>query len=536
MGKFVLPSQVETYWNYLQKVCPAIDPSVQTNVQQIVECTNWQKAKSHWQKPQTPEDLNNCGVLSLIQVSLSEDQEKRQLHWKTAIATFKAGAALEQYSLCSTHLALAFALVDDWQAAAKVAACIHALLSSAHERQKPGASVLIYLPAVAFESGRVDAECFRELLETADPTCQHRLLLAEICLLPRVFYDQRSIGQLYISDQLRPNQLDVHLRLGIANALYKRQESLPHLERAEQLAPQKVQIWQSLSLANTTLGDQAAAQAWKTLALAQRPAQEEPAWLWTTVPAEEFITWVPYEGLALAVEANLRSIVTATLLALGDWFEQEMQLWRRWIRPGMTVIDVGANVGVYTFSASVRLGLNGRILAVEPGKGCLACLQETIRMNALENVTVCAGAAGNTNGSVQFLIDKASELSRVVDGQTEITPNSSLEQVEVFTLDTLCEREQLSKVDFVKLDAEGYELKVLQGSTRLLNQFRPVFLYENLNGTGTNVETARYLRQNRYRLFQYKPFTEDLQKIAANTDPSGLNVIAIPEEKVKEFV
>jgi ribosomal protein L11 methylase PrmA len=61
----------------------------------------------------------------------------------------------------------------------------------------------------------------------------------------------------------------------------------------------------------------------------------------------------------------LRSIVTSVLIAEGDWFEKEMEFWRNWVKPGMTVIDVGANVGVYTFSAAVKVGSEGCVLAVD---------------------------------------------------------------------------------------------------------------------------------------------------------------------------
>jgi FkbM family methyltransferase len=66
-----------------------------------------------------------------------------------------------------------------------------------------------------------------------------------------------------------------------------------------------------------------------------------------------------------------------------------MEFWRNSIREGMTVIDVGANAGVYTFSAAHRVGKTGKVIAIEPFSQCIQLLEETCRVNQFSWVYPC---------------------------------------------------------------------------------------------------------------------------------------------------
>ena len=89
----------------------------------------------------------------------------------------------------------------------------------------------------------------------------------------------------------------------------------------------------------------------------------------------------------------------------------------------------------------------------------------------------------------------------------------------------------MSRVDFLKIDAEGHELQVLKGSDRLLREFAPVILYENIAGSqGSNLSVANFLRSVGYQLFCYKPYLQKLIPVDVNRDfQSSLNIIALPQ-------
>jgi FkbM family methyltransferase len=295
-------------------------------------------------------------------------------------------------------------------------------------------------------------------------------------------------------------------------------------------------VLQALYLAYREPENPKAGEYW--LNIARHHADRHPhvkAWQWAQLSVESPITYVPFEQMALAVEPNLRSIVTSVLLAEGDWFEAEMEFWREQIEPGMTVIDVGANVGVYTFSAAQRVGATGRVLAVEPFSGCVRCLEETCRVNDLSWVTVCRAAASDRNTTMRLTLRSASELNRVVAEDEELE-TSEFEEIPCFTLDHLVEREQLNRVDWLKIDAEGHELQVLKGSDRLLTEFAPKILYENVAGLSaedegaSNTVVAEYLLEKGYQLFRYQPFVNELIPIDSIHELRGnLNIVALPK-------
>jgi len=324
--------------------------------------------------------------------------------------------------------------------------------------------------------------------------------------------------------------------LGISSLTNHQQEGLFYLHQARKLAPERGNILQALYLAYRDLGQMESARVWRRIGaeLSQGTSQGLELY-WTRLAEESHVSYVPFKNqLLLAVEPSLRSIVTSVLITEGDWFEKEMEFWRGWIKPGMTVIDVGANVGVYTFSAALRVGTEGRVLAVEPFSGCVRCLQETCKINQLDWVKVCAGAASDHQGTARLALQGANELNQIVEGEGERMQPGMFEEVRCFTLDSLVEEEDISQVDLLKIDAEGHELKVLEGSSRILSEFSPILLYENVAGSqGSNVAVADFLQARGYHLFHYQSYLQQVIPIESTESLQGrLNIIACPESKV----
>jgi FkbM family methyltransferase len=217
------------------------------------------------------------------------------------------------------------------------------------------------------------------------------------------------------------------------------------------------------------------------------------------------------------------------LLGEGDWFESEMEFWRGWLKPGMTVIDVGANAGVYTFSAATRVGSGGKVIAIEPFPACVSYLKETCRVNEFDWVKVYGAAASDRAGQIRLSVCGASELNEVIAEDVAVEPGQAVE-VACLTLDSLIDTEQLTAVDFLKLDAEGHEINVLRGAQRLLAEFSPVILYENIAGAqGSNVEVAQFLIEHGYQLNVYQPYLQQLTALDSLNELGGqLNIVAMP--------
>ncbi len=485
-------------------------------------------AQTNWEEPQSPLDWNNGAVLALIEAEAATDPELRGMYLEMAIAALDEAIA---HPLGAVHWALVQSLLGDRDQAIQAAfseLLTAVLRSSLSVSAPPG---LIFVPQRW--QGYVDVPYtqLQRILTCEDGQEQALLLAAEVlCQSQFVFYNPSGLRFLQLATQVLPDSPLLNLNLGIASLMGAQWEGLVYLHRAQRLQPQNPAILQALALAYKGLQQPEMVQHWQQVA--RQVGAVSDAADWTQVPLAQPFTYVPFQrSLPMAVESSFQSIVTGVLLAKGTWFEQEMEFWQATLQPGMTVIDVGANVGVYTFSAAQRVGATGRVLAIEPFSNCVQCLQETCRVNHLDWVTVCRGAASDRTGTAYLSLHAASELNELVTQPTAGAAN--VEEVPCFTLDSLLEQEHLQRVDVLKIDAEGHELQVLQGSDRLLQTHAPIILYENIAGAqGSNLPVAEYLVNKGYQLCRYQPFVQQLLPVQLDENLSGnLNIIALPIHK-----
>jgi FkbM family methyltransferase len=160
-----------------------------------------------------------------------------------------------------------------------------------------------------------------------------------------------------------------------------------------------------------------------------------------------------------------RSSAQQLLLLEGERFIDERFLLRKLLRPGMTVVDVGANIGYYLLLAEQAVGTDGRVICIEPSSENLPELRRNIEINALANVCLYAIALGDHEGETGL---QTGINSGIIDGRggTYTVPLRRLDQV-------VAER-----VDFLKIDVEGYEGQVLAGAEDLLATQKPTLFLE----------------------------------------------------------
>lgn len=521
----------ETYLNYIQTICLDIEPSTLDYINQIL-------IQTEWEDPQSSLDFNNLAVLALIEAEHSQELSLRELYLETAIESLNQG--IDEHPLCEAHIAIIQTMLGRIEDARNLAfSCFIKILHCTHTSDSNIPSGLVYFPQAYLRGHQQQA---KKIIENVNGWWQSLSLLSEVlCQSNLVFYNEVGLRFLNLAVQVSPHSTSNYFKLGIAKLLNHQQEGILHLHQAAQLSPASAPILQSLYLAYKDIENVEIAKFW--LESAQRSRLSESSsldWQWSYLGTGTSITYVPFESsLLLAVESSFHSIVTSVLLAEGDWFEQEIEFWRNWIQPGMTVIDVGANVGIYTFSAALKVGSQGRVVAVEPFSGCIRCLEETCRINQLNWVKIYPGAATNYDGKAFLALHGASELNEVITS-TENRENveNSLEEVRCFTLDSLIHEEGLNTVDFMKIDAEGHEIQVLQGSQYILDNFSPVILYENISGSkSSNLHVANFLKDNKYHLFYYQPYLQKLIPLFNEEQLQGkLNIIALPDNKAKEYL
>ncbi len=137
-------------------------------------------------------------------------------------------------------------------------------------------------------------------------------------------------------------------------------------------------------------------------------------------------------------------------------------------KPGEVFVDVGAHIGLYTMRAARDVGLKGKVIAVEPDPQSYRILKSNIALNNLDNVTVINAALCDISGQMIFYACTDPSLSGF-----ELQSEARLREVrtvQVVTLDGLLESVGVDQVNWIKLDVEGAETKVLHGAKSLLTR------------------------------------------------------------------
>ncbi len=186
---------------------------------------------------------------------------------------------------------------------------------------------------------------------------------------------------------------------------------------------------------------------------------------------------------------------------------EESEFFRRLVRPGMTVVDLGANVGFYTAQFSRIVGQGGVVHAFEPDPFCADILRR--RIGALEsaaNVRIEGAALGAEPGEAVLYCshrDRAESRTHPLDPDT---PGETI-RVPVRTLDDYCREHGVGAIDVLKVDVEGDEVGVLRGMREILTTRPPGWIFiefspDQIRGAGDTPEDFwALLREHGYRTY-----------------------------------
>lgn len=174
----------------------------------------------------------------------------------------------------------------------------------------------------------------------------------------------------------------------------------------------------------------------------------------------------------------------------GTYEGEQTRLFEQLLRPGGTVLDVGAHVGYYTLLASVLVGGSGRVHAFEPNPRNADFLRRHVRINRLRNVTVQQAAVSDRAATARFDFGSGSGTGHLADAGA----------LEVLTLrlDDYCAEHGLAPTA-VKIDVEGAEMSVLAGAAGTLARHRPT-IFLSTHGPEVHAASLGFLRGLGYRL------------------------------------
>ena len=178
--------------------------------------------------------------------------------------------------------------------------------------------------------------------------------------------------------------------------------------------------------------------------------------------------WIPprleVDGVRLVL--NRDDAIVSGALALGCYEGGPRRLFAAILEPGMTVVDVGANIGLYTAIAGRIVGPRGRVVAVEPEAVNCGFIRETAALNGLDHVVVVEAAASDAAGRGALFLNELNKADHRIYDRSGDRPSV---EVELLRLDDLVERLGLDRVHVIKMDVQGAEAMALDGMVRTLS-------------------------------------------------------------------
>lgn len=164
------------------------------------------------------------------------------------------------------------------------------------------------------------------------------------------------------------------------------------------------------------------------------------------------------------------------LRAAGVLEPRTTALFDRLLRPGDTVVDVGAHVGYHALRARRRIGETGRVFAIDPQPYNCHKLLTNAELNGFANITVIAAAVGAAAGFAPLKQQPRTDKSRLTLRGAGVNDRLGTFVAPIMTLDWLFAAQGIDRAALLKIDVEGYELEVLTGAAAALHQIDNIVL------------------------------------------------------------
>ena len=202
--------------------------------------------------------------------------------------------------------------------------------------------------------------------------------------------------------------------------------------------------------------------------------------------------------------------------------------------------DIGAYIGIITLAFDKFSNEDSEIHSFEPFKKNFLRLKENINLNKVQNIYLNNNALGDQKEQVILEDPKDPGMTKIIKKNNNILDRNLYHNINSDTLESYVEKNNILNINFIKIDTEGYDYKVLLGSKNLLKNNKIDYLIvEYMHSTDDSNDVLRILKTNGYKIFYLLrnegKLTDDISKI--NLSKSNiLNILAISPIKNQTII
>lgn len=240
----------------------------------------------------------------------------------------------------------------------------------------------------------------------------------------------------------------------------------------------------------------------------------------------EGITWLKNEPVALYI--STQSYIEWKILAEGTYEPATGNLISLSLRPGFVALDIGANIGVHTLRMARAVGEKGTVISCEPLPYLQNKLRRNVQLNRMEDIVhILPVAVSDQPGETRM--SGSAESFNQGTGRMDASGETL---VNVTTGDAILNELNITRLDLIKIDIEGYEMKAIRGMENSIRKFRPRLLVEfdahYWEKCGSSWEEFRgFLHNLGYQIYKIEEFA--LQEVPSDPGVPSCNLFCIPQ-------
>lgn len=183
-----------------------------------------------------------------------------------------------------------------------------------------------------------------------------------------------------------------------------------------------------------------------------------------------------YKNISFLIKLDPRNGYIDEKIFDKGYFEEEMlDAFMHYLKPGMTFVDVGANIGQHTLFVSRLVGKDGHVISFEPIPHLYEQIKKSVEANAMDNVKIVHAGCGEKEETKTLYINKANI------GGSSVIPLAEENKEEEISIHIIRAEDILlpyKKIDLIKIDVEGFEYRALLGLEKIIARDTPILFIE----------------------------------------------------------